>query len=73
MLWVLSEFFSERGSTYNLRKWHKKLDDIMKEDKMQRIGVSAENTPELVQKIFDYPLTRSLEDLDSIVEKKFME
>jgi len=73
MLWVVSEFLSERSSTYNLRKWHKRLIDIMKEEQMQRIGVSVENIPELVQKIFDYPLTRSLKDLDKVVEKKFME
>lgn len=73
MLWVVSEFLSERSSTYNHRKWHKKLTDITKEDQMQHIGVSVENIPELVQKIFDYPLTRSLEDLNKVVEKKFME
>jgi|GEM_PF-2972518 len=73
MLWVVSEFLSERSSTYNLRKWHKKLTDILKEDQMQQIGVSVENIPELVQKMFDYPLTHSLRDLNEIVEKKLME
>jgi hypothetical protein len=73
MLWVVSEFLSERSSTHNLRKWHKRLTDITKEEQYQRIGLSVENIPELVQKIFDYPLTRSLKDLDKVVEKKFME
>jgi hypothetical protein len=73
MLWVVSEFLSERSSSYNHRKWHKRLTDILKEEQYQRIGVTAENIPELVQKIFDYPLTRSLKDLDRVVEKKFME
>lgn len=73
MLWVVSEFLSERSTTYNLRKWHKRLTDIMKEDHMQRIGVSVENIPELVQKVFDYPLTNSLKDLNDIVEKKLID
>jgi hypothetical protein len=70
MLWVMSEFLSEdRSATHNHRKWHKKLTDLMKEDRMRRIGVSVENIPELVQAIFDYPLTNSLNDLNSIVDK----
>lgn len=73
MLWVVSEFLSERSSSYNVRKWHKRLADIMKEDQMKRIGVSVENIPELVQKVFDFPLTRSLKDLDKVVEKKLMD
>ena len=73
MLWVVSEFLSDRSSSYNHRKWHKKLTDITKEEQYQRIGITVENIPELVQKIFDYPLTRSLQDLDKVVEKKFME
>ena len=73
MLWVMSEFLSERSSSYNVRKWHKKLTDIIKEDQMQRIGISTENIPELVQKVFNYPLTRSLNDLDKVVEKKLMD
>ena len=73
MLWVVSEFLSDRSSSYNHRKWHKKLTDITKEEQYRRIGITVENIPELVQKIFDYPLTRSLQDLDKVVEKKFME
>lgn len=73
MLWVVSEFLSERSSTYNHRKWHKRLIDITKEEQYQRIGITVENIPELVQKIFDYPLTRSLKDLNKVIEKKFME
>jgi len=73
MLWVVSEYISERSSSYNHRKWHMKLADKMKEEQMQRIGESVENIPELAQKILDFPLTQSLKDLDSVVEKKLMD
>lgn len=73
MLWVMSEYLSERSETYNHQKWHKKLTDIVKEERIQNIGVSVENIPELVQKILNFPLTNSLKDLNDIVEKKLLD
>ena len=73
LLWVMSEYLSERGATYDVRKWHKKLADIMKEEEMQQIGVVPENVPELVQTIFKYPLTGSLNDLNKIVQEKILD
>lgn len=68
MLYVMNEFLSDRGETYNNRKWYKKLTEITKEEQIKKIGVSGENAPEIVQKIFNYPLTSSVEDLHNIID-----
>ena len=63
---VLSTIFSDTGS-YSYRRWFKKINEIVSEKKFLNIERSPENAPKLAQMILEFPLSRSLNDLNVII------
>ncbi len=66
---VLSTVFSDTNGMYSHMKWYKRIFDILTEKRFEKIEQIPENAPKLAQMIFDFPLSRSLNDLDTIIRE----
>ncbi len=69
MLYVLSETFGERKDTYEHRKWYKRLREVLNSDRFRQLPQGQENAPKIAQMIFQYPLTRSINDIERVVNE----